>query len=161
MASWNILCQVYIWSTTILLSLLSFISQCNYRADEPGDHEACPKYLFVWGSDLTGKHKKTFATDMGLVSWNFFWVSRAGKLRWESCAKDHGCFRSERLLAFQALFLLTENCSKNKALISLQLLTAGCEHYKPLPQISTSSSFPPASSHLTGEGGQLQDHLAT
>lgn len=34
--------------------------------------------------------------------------------------------------------------------------SASCEHCQSLPQSSTSSSFPPANSHLTQEGGQLQ-----
>lgn len=59
---------------------------------------------------------------MGLVSWNFSWVSGAGKMGWESCAKGRECFMPELLLAFQSLFLVTENCSKDTALISLQML---------------------------------------
>lgn len=96
---------------------------------------------------------------MGLVAWNFSWVSRAGKMGWESCAKGHECFIPELLLAFQALFLVIENCSKNYSphlTANAYRASASCEHCQSLPQSSTSSSFPPANSHLTREGGQLQ-----
>lgn len=35
---------------------------------------------------IPGKHKKALQ-QMWLFSWNFFWVSRVGKMGWEFCAK--------------------------------------------------------------------------
>lgn len=55
--------------------------------------------------------------------------------------------------AFQVLLLITVNCSKNTALITLQM----CPGHGPVSTpSSTSSSFPPANPHLTLEGGWLQ-----
>lgn len=53
--------------------------------------------------------------------------------------------------AFQAL--VTENCTKNTALILLQMLPGHCPVRT---ATSTSTSFLPASPHLTLDGGQLQ-----
>lgn len=61
---------------------------------------------------------------------------------------------------FQALFLVTENCSKNTALISVQMLPG---HWPVSTAISTSSTFPAASPHLTLEYCNtwiFQSHLA-
>lgn len=69
---------------------------------------------------------------------------------WAEWVKQDG---SSVQRAFQALFLGTENCSKNTALISLQMLPG---HWPVSTASSTISSFPPASPHLTLEGGWLQ-----
>lgn len=70
---------------------------------------------------------------------------------WAEWVKQDG---SSVQRAFQALFLVTENCSENTALISLQMLPG---HW-PVSTASSTSSFPPANPHLALEGGQLQ-HL--
>lgn len=87
----------------------------------------------------------------------------AEQVKWEFHTKGHKCLMPELLLAFQALFLGTENSSKITALISLPMLT---EHQLAVSTASsTSFSFPPGNSRVregsTCNTSILQGHLAT